>query len=220
MISIAMDGTFASGKSSIARGVSKALNILYLNSGQLFRACGLYCLENNIDPNDKTKVVEAMKHVHLDLKYINGTQHTYLNDVDVSDKLNTQIMGVYSSIVSVYPEVREKTIDIQRNTAKTQSVIIEGRDITSHVLPNADFKFYITASEQVRAKRRYLDFKNFGEKITFKHVLNDLKDRDYRDSHREFCPLTRTPDSIYISTTKLSLQEAIELVLSYIKKGK
>ena len=218
MISIAMDGTFASGKSSIAKGVSKKLNILYLNSGQLFRACGLYCLENNIDPNDKEKDVSAIKDIDLSIKYINGNQHTYLNGVDVSDKLNTPIMGNYSSIVSVYPEVREKTIGIQRETAKTQSVIIEGRDITSHVLPNADYKFYITASEKVRAHRRYLDFKNSGEKITIKQVLKDLKERDYRDSHRDICPLVRTPDSIYISTTNLTLDEAIEKVLSYINK--
>ena len=218
MISIAMDGTFASGKSSIARAVSKRLNILYLNSGQLFRACGLYCLENNIDPNDKEKVVSAMKNVELEIKYIDGNQHTYLNGVDVSDKLNTKTMGVYSSIVSVYPEVREKTINIQRETAKTQSVIIEGRDITSHVLPNADYKFFITASEKVRAKRRLQDFVNAGEKVTFAQVMADLKDRDYRDSHRDICPLVRTPDSVYISTTNLSLDEAVEKVLSYIKK--
>lgn len=218
MISIAMDGTFASGKSSIAKKVSKKLNILYLNSGQLFRACGLYCLEHNIDPNDKQKVVSAMNDVELSIKYIDGNQHTYLNGVDVSDKLNTQIMGVYSSIVSVYPEVREKTIHIQRETAKTQSVIIEGRDITSHVLPDADYKFYITASQKVRAKRRYLDFKNTGEKVTLKRVLQDLKERDYRDSHRDVCPLVRTPDSVYISTTNLTLDEVVEKVLSYINK--
>lgn len=218
MISIAMDGTFASGKSSIARAVSKKLNILYLNSGQLFRAIGLYCLENNIDPNDRDKVVAEMKNIELSIKYIDGMQHTYINDVDVSDKLNTQIMGVYSSIVSVYPEVREKTIDIQRNTANTQSVIIEGRDITSHVLPNADYKFFISASEKVRAKRRYVDFKNNGEKVTFAQVMKDLKERDYRDSHRDVCPLVRTKDSIYISTTNLNLDQAIEKVLSYIKE--
>lgn len=218
MISIAMDGTFASGKSSIARAVSKKLNILYLNSGQLFRAIGLYCLENNIDPNDRDKVVAEMQNIELSIKYIDGMQHTYINDVDVSDKLNTQIMGVYSSIVSVYPEVREKTIDIQRNTANTQSVIIEGRDITSHVLPNADYKFFISASEKVRAKRRYNDFKNNGEKVTFAQVMKDLKERDYRDSHRDVCPLVRTKDSIYISTTNLNLDQAIEKVLSYIKE--
>ncbi len=218
MISIAMDGTFASGKSSIARAVSKRLNILYLNSGQLFRACGLYCLQNNIDPNDKEKVVEAMKNVELEIKYIDGNQHTYLNGVDVSDKLNTKTMGVYSSIVSVYPEVREKTINIQRETAKTQSVIIEGRDITSHVLPNADYKFFVTASEKVRAKRRLQDFVNAGEKVTFAQVLADLKDRDYRDSHRDICPLVRTSDSVYITTTNLTLDEAVEKVLSYINK--
>lgn len=218
MISIAMDGTFASGKSSIARAVSKKLNILYLNSGQLFRAIGLYCLENNIDPNDRDKVVAEMGNIELSIKYIDGMQHTYINNVDVSDKLNTQIMGVYSSIVSVYPEVREKTIDIQRNTANTQSVIIEGRDITSHVLPNADYKFFISASEKVRAKRRYIDFKNNGEKVTFAQVMKDLKERDYRDSHRDVCPLVRTKDSIYISTTNLNLDQAIEKVLSYIKE--
>lgn len=218
MISIAMDGTFASGKSSIAREVSKRLNILYLNSGQLFRACGLYCLENDIDPNNRDVVVEAMKNVDLSIKYIDGTQHTYLNGVDVSDKLNTQIMGRYSSIVSAYPEVREKTIDIQRHTAATQSVIIEGRDITSHVLPNADYKFFITASEKVRATRRLEDFRKGGEKVTFKQVLQDLKERDYRDSHRDVCPLVRTPDSIYITTTNLTLEQAVDKIISYIKK--
>ena len=159
-----------------------------------------------------------MKNVELEIKYIDGNQHTYLNGVDVSDKLNTKTMGVYSSIVSVYPEVRDKTINIQRETAKTQSVIIEGRDITSHVLPNADYKFFITASEKVRAKRRLQDFVNAGEKVTFAQVMADLKDRDYRDSHRDICPLVRTPDSVYISTTNLSLDEAVEKVLSYIKK--
>lgn len=218
MISIAMDGTFASGKSSIAREISKRLNILYLNSGQLFRACGLYCLENNIDPNDKSAVVKAMENVKLSIKYIDGKQHTYLNDVDVSDKLNTQIMGVYSSIVSVYPEVRDRTIEIQRNTASTQSVIIEGRDITSHVLPNADYKFFVTASEKVRARRRYEDFKNAGEKVSFAQVMRDLKERDYRDSHRDICPLVRTPDSIYISTSNMTLEQSVEKILGYIKK--
>ena len=218
MISIAMDGTFASGKSSIAREISKRLNILYLNSGQLFRACGLYCLENNIDPNDKSAVVKAMKNVKLSIKYIDGKQHTYLNDVDVSDKLNTQIMGVYSSIVSVYPEVRDRTIEIQRSTASTQSVIIEGRDITSHVLPNADYKFFVTASEKVRARRRYEDFKNAGEKVSFAQVMRDLKERDYRDSHRDICPLVRTPDSIYISTSNMTLEQSVEKILGYIKK--
>lgn len=218
MISIAMDGTFASGKSSIAESVSKTLNILYLNSGNLFRAIGLYCLENNIDPDDKEAVVKGIKDLTLTIKYINGAQHTFLNDVDVSDKLHTKIMGTYSSKVAVIPEVRDKTIHIQRETASRQSVIIEGRDITSHVLPNADYKFFITASQKVRAKRRYLEFKKAGEKVTFNQVLSDLKDRDYRDTHRDICPLIRTKDSIYISTTNMTLEEVIDKVLSYIKK--
>lgn len=216
VITIAIDGTSGVGKSTVADIISKKLNILHLNSGALYRAVGLYALDNNIDPSDKQKIEADVSKIDIDVKYIDGVQRTYLCGEDVTDKLFSSTMSKYSSIVSQYPLVREHITSIQRKIAKKNSIIIEGRDITSVVLPDANFKFFLSASPEVRARRRLLDLETKGEKVNFDEVLSAIIERDRLDCERKISPLVKVPDAIEINTERSDAEGIAEQMIKII----
>ncbi len=229
MYSIAIDGPVSSGKSTLAKNLAEKLNILHLNTGALYRAIGLYAYRNDIasevDENgvpklNEKEMEELINEVHITVDFIDGKQHTILNGEDVSHLLHNPTISDYSSRVSVIKKVREHILELQRKIAREQSVVMEGRDITSFVLPNSKYKFYVTASPEVRAMRRYNEEREKGNtNLTFEQVLEDVKLRDYRDMTRKICPLVIAEDAVVINTDDLNEPElVVEKVLSYIKE--
>lgn len=218
MLNIAIDGPSGAGKSTIAKAIAEKLNIIYLDTGAMYRAIALKTHRNGIDCNDNVSVLRILDDIDLKVEYVNGVQKVLLDGEDVSEKIREHIISKMASDVSKIKEVRLKLVAIQREIAKNNNVILDGRDIASYVLPNADYKFYLTASAEERASRRYKELVEKGQKVEFLTILNDIKDRDFNDMNREFAPLVSTEDSIYIDSTNYTLNETIDLILSYIKK--
>ena len=217
-MNIAIDGPSGAGKSTIAKELAKRLNITYLDTGAMYRTVALKSLLIGVDVNDAKGVEEMLPTVDLDIKYIDGVQHVYLDGKDVSKEIREHRMSKAASDISRIPAVRLKLVEMQRALAAKYDCVLDGRDITSYVLPNADYKFFITASPEVRAKRRFDELTAKGETIDFSVLLEDIKKRDYNDSHRDFAPLTRTEDSVYIDTSDMSIEDVLTKVLSYIKE--
>lgn len=212
--SIAVDGPSASGKSSICKVLAKRLNINHLSSGSLYRAISLYLINNNIKD---TEVEKYLNKINIEVKFVNFLQKIYLNSVDVTEKLETNEISMLSSKISPINCVREYVKNIQRSLTKTQNIIIDGRDITSVVLKDAKYKFFLTASVEVRAKRRYLQY---GKTIPLQKIIDDIKLRDERDYSRKISPLIKTPDSIEIDCSNLNLEQTVEEMLKYIEEYK
>ena len=216
-MNIAIDGPSGAGKSTIAKELAKRLNITYLDTGAMYRTVALKALLIGVDVNDAASVEKMLPSVDLDIKYIDGVQHVYLDGADVSNEIREHRMSKAASDISRIPAVRLKLVEMQRALAAKYDCVLDGRDITSYVLPNAEYKFFITASPEVRAKRRYEELAAKGETIDFSVLLEDIKKRDYNDSHRDFAPLTRTEDSVYIDTSDMSVAQVLSAVLSYVK---
>lgn len=219
MLNIAIDGPSGAGKSTIAKAIAEKLNIIYLDTGAMYRAIALKMHGKGIDCNDNERVLEILDNIDLKVEYIDGIQKVLLDGEDVSEKIREHIISKMASDVSKIKEVRLKLVAIQREIAKNNNVILDGRDIASFVLPNADYKFYLTASAEERASRRYKELVEKGQKVEFITILNDIKDRDFNDMNREFAPLVSTNDSIFIDSTNYTLNETIDLILSYINKA-
>ncbi len=219
-IIIAVDGPSGAGKSSVTTKLAKKLNIIQLNTGALYRAVGFYCLQNNIDPSDEKAVVENLNNIDITIKYIDGKQATYLNDVDVSNDLYSPSVTDACSLSSQFKDVRELILNIQRSSSEHQSMIVEGRDIGSVVLPNADFKFYIDASPEVRAKRRINDEKNKNDNLDYETVLKDIIERDRRDMTREISPLVKPEDAIYVNTDNMDIDQVVDYMFNIIRGNK
>lgn len=221
-INIAVDGHSASGKSTICDLLAKKLNINHLSSGGIYRAIALYFLQNKIDYNkyvsndeeNLKKVEKELKNCKIDIKFDNFIQKIFLNDKDVTDELNTDEISNISSIISQNLYVREFVKNIQINLASTQNIIIDGRDITSEVLKDTKYKFFVTASIEKRAERRYLQY---NKKVPLDKIKEYLTMRDYRDEHRDICPLKIVKDAIIIDSTNLTIDETVDKMLSYIK---
>ncbi len=231
MFSIAIDGPVSSGKSTVAKLLAEKLNILHLNTGELYRAVGLFAYRNNLASTVDEKGIPKLNEkdmeilindVDINVEFINGKQHTFLNGEDVSSLLHTPLMSDYSSRVGVIKKVREHILELQRNIAKKQSVVMEGRDIGSFVLPNSKYKFYLTASAEVRAKRRYNEEIAKGNKnINYQQVLEDVKLRDLRDTTREICPLVVAEGAIIVNTDNINDPKKVtEKILTYIEEYK
>ena len=218
-MNIAIDGPSGAGKSTIAKELAKRLNITYLDTGAMYRTVALKSILLGVDVTDEERVKAFLPSVDLDIKYIDGAQHVYLDGRDVSKEIREHRMSKAASDISRIPAVRLHLVEMQRALAAKYDCVLDGRDITSYVLPNAEYKFFITASPEVRAKRRYDELAAKGEIVDFAVLLEDIKQRDYNDSHRDFAPLTRTEDSVYIDTSDLSIDEVLDKVLSYIKEG-
>ncbi len=217
MLNIAIDGPSGAGKSTIAKEIAKRLNIIYLDTGAMYRAIGLKAVRLNIDTNDSEGVTAILDDTNIEIKYQDGVQIIYLDGEDVSTAIREHHISKAASNVSKIPAVRLKLVKMQREIAAKNNVVLDGRDITSYVLKDANNKFYLTATPEERAKRRYKELLEKGQNVQYDTILADINDRDYNDTHRDFAPLTLTEDSIYIDSTNLTINEAIDKILSYIK---
>lgn len=217
MLNIAIDGPSGAGKSTIAKEIAKRLNIIYLDTGAMYRAIGLKAVRLGIDTNDEKGVTNILDSTKIEIKYADGVQIIYLDGEDVSTAIREHHISKAASNVSKIPAVRLKLVAMQREIAANNNVVLDGRDITSYVLKDANNKFYLTATPEERAKRRYKELIQKGQNVEYETILADINDRDYNDTHRDFAPLTLTEDSVYIDSTNLTIEDAIEKILSYIK---
>lgn len=217
MINVAIDGPAGAGKSTIAKAAAKELGFIYVDTGALYRAVAYNAVKTGaID--DEQKIIDMLASTKVELKYVNGVQAVYLNGEDVSAFIRTPEISMGASKVSAIPQVRAFLLNLQREIASTNNVIMDGRDIATVVLPNADVKIFLFASSECRAERRYKELIEKGESVSFDDVLKDVNQRDYQDSHREIAPLKPSDDSIMADTSELTLQESIDLIVNTIKE--
>ena len=218
MINVAIDGPAGAGKSTVARAAAKELGFIYVDTGALYRAVGIYCLREEIATTDAEGVGSILDKIKVELKFIDGVQHVYLNDDDVSTEIRLPEASMAASNVSAIPSVRAFLFDLQRDIAANNNCIMDGRDIGTVVLPNAQVKIFLTADPEERAMRRYIELQEKGSSVTYEEVLDDLKIRDYNDSHREIAPLKPADDSVLINTTGYTLQDSIKKIVETIKE--
>ncbi len=218
-IAIAIDGPAGAGKSTIAKLAAKELSFIYVDTGALYRAIGLCAYRNNIGSKDVDAILDMLKDIKVELAFNDKKEQiVLLNGEDVSGFIRTPEISMYASDVSAIPQVRAFLLDLQRNMAKTNNVIMDGRDIGTVVLPDAQIKIFLTASPQVRAKRRYDELIEKGMDVKFDDILNDVITRDYNDSHRDVAPLKPANDSILVDTSDLDLEQSVEKLLSIMKE--
>ena len=218
MINVAIDGPAGAGKSTVARGAAKELGYIYVDTGALYTTVGLSAQRKNI-LGDEEKIAGMLSSITVELKFDdNGEQKVYLNSEDVSSLIRTPEISMAASSVSQIPAVREFLLELQRSIARNNNVIMDGRDIGTVVLPNADVKIFLFASPECRAERRYKELIEKGEDVRYEDVLKDVNDRDYQDSHRKIAPLKPTEESVMADTTGKALPESIEMVVSVIKE--
>ncbi len=217
-INIALDGPSGSGKSTVAKELSKKLNILYLDTGAMYRAAACKAISLGVDTLDEEKVSSFIDDIDLDIRYIDGTQHTFLDGKDVSARIREPEVSMAASNISSLKCVRMKMVSMQREIAKSMSCILDGRDIGSFVLPDAKYKFYITAAPEVRTARRKAELESRGFQVDFHELLKEIEQRDYNDKHRDFAPLVQAKDAILIDTSDMSVHEVLEKILSYIDR--
>ncbi|MCR5614583.1 MAG: (d)CMP kinase [Saccharofermentans sp.] len=216
---IAVDGPSGSGKSTLAKGVAKELGIMYLDTGAMYRTCGLAAIKRGISPKDNDKVTEMMSEMKLEVKFEDGIQHMILDGEDVTGMIRTPEVSVAASDISALPVVRQSMVSMQREIAKSQSFVLDGRDIASNVLPNAKYKFYVTAKAETRAERRLKELNERGDfSQTYEEVLRDIEYRDEQDTNREFAPLTQVPEAIVINTEDYTIEGTRDFLLSHIKE--
>ncbi len=216
MLNIAIDGPSGAGKSTIAKEIAKRLNIIYLDTGAMYRAIGLKAVRLGIDTNDADGVISFLDNTQIKIEYNDGVQIIYLDGEDVSKAIREHHISKAASNVSKIPAVRLKLVAMQREIASKSNVVLDGRDITSYVLKDANYKFYLTATPEERANRRFKELVEKGQDVKYETILDDINDRDYNDTHRDFAPLTLTEDSVYIDSTNLTIEQAIDKILSYI----
>ena len=217
---VAVDGTAGSGKGSITKIVAERLNLTAIDTGAMYRCVALAMIEQNIKLEEAEKIAELLKNIKIEFKEDENGKKVFLNDRDVSLKIRTVEVTEYASPVATIGIVREHLVKLQRKMAETIDVIMEGRDIGTNVFPNADVKIYLDASPEERAERRYRQNKENGIDTPYEEILQNVIDRDYRDSHREIAPLTKAPDAIYVDSTGMTVEEEAEEVIKIIKEKK
>ena len=218
MINVAIDGPAGAGKSTVARAAAQKLGYIYVDTGALYRAVGVYCLRKNIVTTDVEGVGAILNDITVELKFINGVQHVFLNGDDVSTEIRLPEASMAASNVSAIPSVRAFLFDLQRDIAAKNNCIMDGRDIGTVVLPNAQVKIFLTADDTERAMRRYKELQEKGSTVTYQEVLDDLRVRDYNDSHREIAPLKPAEDSVIVNTTDMTLEESINKIVETVEE--
>lgn len=214
---IALDGPSGAGKSTVAKALAKRLDIIYLDTGAMYRSLAYVAVKQGLDVNDEAAVKPMLD--NLDMKIITGdSQQIIVNGENVTPFIREHYVSKAASDISALPPVRIKLVELQREIAKNDCVVLDGRDIGTYVLPDAKYKFFITATPEVRAKRRFDELKAKGDAPSYEKVLEDIKVRDYNDSHRAFAPLKQADDAVLVDTTNMSIDEVIDFVLNKMEK--
>ncbi len=216
---IAIDGPAGAGKSTIAKLVAKDLGYIYVDTGAMYRAMAIHFIRNGIKPGDTAGIEEKSQSASVTIKYINGEQRVYLNDEDVTAILRTPEVSNMASVSSAVPKVRLKLVELQRELARTNNVVMDGRDIGSYVLPDARVKIYMTAGIKERALRRYNELIEKGQECDLAMIEKEIEERDYRDMHRDFAPLVQAKDAVLIDTSHLSIEEVASAVKQIAGQG-
>lgn len=217
MFNIAIDGPAGAGKSSIARAAAANLGFLYVDTGALYRTVALGALKHGLKPENKEEIIALLPELTVTMGFVEGEQRVFLNGEDVSEEIRLPEVSGAASTVSAIPEVRAFLFDLQQNMAKTNNVLMDGRDIGTVVLPDAQLKIFLTATPEERARRRYEQLKD-KEGITYEEVLKDLNQRDYQDTHRDIAPLRQADDAILLDTTDMSFDEVVNAIESLAKE--
>lgn len=216
MVSVAIDGPAGAGKSTLARRLAAEMGYIYVDTGAMYRAIGLYALRAGKDPKDNAAVNALLPQIKLRLASIEGEQHIYLKEEDVSTAIRTEAAGMAASAVGANPAVRAFLLELQRDMAKKQDVLMDGRDIGTAVLPDATVKIFLTAAPEVRAMRRCRELEQRGTPQPYEQVLRDIVDRDWADSHRDIAPLCKAEDAVELDTGALTFDESLRLLLDTI----
>ena len=215
--SIAIDGPAGAGKSTIAKKAAKELSFTYVDTGAMFRAMAVYMADHGISQDDEKSLSAACDDISIEIEYEDGAQQIILNGVNVTGRLREERIGNMTSAISVYPAVRTKLLELQRQIAATKSVIMDGRDIGTVVLKDAPYKFFLTASDEERARRRYEELKAKGQNLSFEEVLKKLREREYNDTTREVTPLRKADDAEEIDSTDMDIQEVVDYICGKVQ---
>ena len=217
-LTIAIDGPAGAGKSTIAKLIAQKLDIIYLDTGAMYRAVALKVLESNIDPRDREQIIKLLDTTDIQVVYKGKQQIVLLDSKDVTDDIRTPEVSKAASYIAVIPEVRMKLVEIQRKIAAEIPIVVDGRDIGTFVLPDATYKFFLTATVEERAKRRWKEMQEAGRLDTLENVMNEIKQRDLNDSSRSFAPLKKAEDAILIDTTHLTIEQVVNKILDLIEQ--
>lgn len=216
MISVAIDGPSGAGKSSLAKRLARELGYLYVDTGAMYRAIGLYVLRAGVEPENETAVLALLPGVRIELKYAGGVQRVLLNGEDVSEAIRTEEVGMAASGVSAHPGVRAFLLDLQRQMARTHDLLMDGRDIGTVILPNATVKIFLTATPEARARRRLAELLEKGRQTDYETVLTGIRQRDWQDTHRAASPLEQAPDAVLVDTSELDFEQSVQALKQVI----
>ena len=214
---VAIDGPAGAGKSTIAKLVAKEKGFIYVDTGAMYRALAIHFIKKGITPQETDKIIEACEDAEVSLQYENGVQQVYLNGENVTSLLRTEEVGNMASVSSAIGAVRTKLLSLQRNLAAEKDVVMDGRDIGTNILPNADVKVYLTASVETRAKRRYLELQEKGIACNLEEIAHDIAERDYRDMHRDIAPLKQAEDAVLVDSSDMSIAEVVNTIMDLCK---
>lgn len=217
-MNIAIDGPAGAGKSTIARLAAKELGFVYVDTGAMYRAIALYLLDNKTDIYNEEELKRALSHININIVYENNVQHVFLDLVDVSEEIRSEKVGNMASTSSALSPVREKLLDLQRDIAAKNDVIMDGRDIGTNILPNAELKIYLTASVDVRAKRRFDELKLKGENPDLEDIKKGIETRDYQDMNRDIAPLKQAEDAVLIDSSDMTIAEVVDKIIDLTKE--
>ena len=210
---VAIDGPAGAGKSTIAKRIARKLGYIYVDTGAMYRAMAYYLIQNQVDAADQEAIAAACQHADISICYQDGEQVVLLNGENVNAYLRTEAVGNMASVSSVVPEVRKKLVELQQKLARETDVVMDGRDIGTVVLPDADVKVYLTASVKTRAKRRFLELQEKGEPADLAKIAADIEDRDYRDMHRDISPLRQAEDATLVDSSDMTIDQVVERIL-------
>lgn len=217
---IAIDGPAGAGKSTIARRTAQELSFIYVDTGALYRALAVFLVDEGVSPEDTEKVKEAVKSVKVSIAYENGEQQVVVNGKNVTDRLRAESVGNMASTISAIPAVRAALLDLQRDLAKAHDVLMDGRDIGTNVLPDAELKIYLTASVETRAERRYRDLQEKGVEKPLSEIKKEIEERDHRDMTRAIAPLKQAEDAVYLDTSHMNIDEVVEAIRKLYRERK
>ncbi len=210
---VAIDGPAGAGKSTIAKLVAKEKGYIYVDTGAMYRALAVYFLEKGIDAKDTGQIIAAAQEADVSIRYVDGVQQVYLNGGNITSKLRTEEVGNMASMTSPIPEVRERLLELQRSLAREKDVVMDGRDIGTNILPDADVKIYLTASVETRAKRRYRELSEKGIECNYEEIAKDIQERDMRDMNRETAPLRQAEGAVLVDSSDMTVSEVVDAVV-------